>query len=195
MFSFKLRGAYNKIAHLTPDERARGIITASAGNHSQGVAFSARKLGLRARSSSCRRPRRGSRSMRCARWAPRSCLPGDSYGDAKAHCDTLVAQTGMTFIHSVRRPARHRGAGDHRRRDPAPQPGSSLGRVRSGRRRRAHRRHCRLHQGAAAGREGDRRRAVRGRRACTGRCGRARASTSITSGSSPTVSPCARSVS
>ena len=48
VFSFKLRGAYNKIAHLTDEERARGIITASAGNHSQGVAFSARKLGLRA---------------------------------------------------------------------------------------------------------------------------------------------------
>src|SRR5690349_3394765 len=48
VFSFKLRGAYNKIAHLNEQERARGIITASAGNHSQGVAFSARKLGLRA---------------------------------------------------------------------------------------------------------------------------------------------------
>ena len=48
VFSFKLRGAYNKIAHLTAAERARGVITASAGNHAQGVAFSARKLGLRA---------------------------------------------------------------------------------------------------------------------------------------------------
>src|SRR5262245_65877380 len=46
VFSFKLRGAYNRMAHLTLEERARGIITASAGNHSQGVAFSARKLGL-----------------------------------------------------------------------------------------------------------------------------------------------------
>src|SRR3979490_1631774 len=48
VFSFKLRGAYNKIAHLTEAERARGIITASAGNHAQGVAYSARRLGLRA---------------------------------------------------------------------------------------------------------------------------------------------------
>ena len=48
VFSFKLRGAYNKIAHLKEAEWARGIITASAGNHSQGVAFSARKLGLKA---------------------------------------------------------------------------------------------------------------------------------------------------
>ena len=48
VFSFKLRGAHNKIASLTSEERARGIIAASAGNHAQGVAFSARKLGLTA---------------------------------------------------------------------------------------------------------------------------------------------------
>ena len=48
VFSFKIRGAYNKIAHLTPDERNKGIITASAGNHAQGVAFAAKKLGIRA---------------------------------------------------------------------------------------------------------------------------------------------------
>src|SRR5918911_1630745 len=48
VFSFKLRGAYNKIAHLSDRERACGIITASAGNHAQGVAFSAHKLRLRA---------------------------------------------------------------------------------------------------------------------------------------------------
>ena len=49
VFSFKLRGAYNRIAHLSTDaERARGVIAASAGNHAQGVAFSARHLGLRA---------------------------------------------------------------------------------------------------------------------------------------------------
>ncbi len=48
VFSFKLRGAYNRMAHLTDAERARGVITASAGNHAQGVACSAQKLGLRA---------------------------------------------------------------------------------------------------------------------------------------------------
>src|SRR5436190_3437109 len=48
VFSFKLRGAYNKIAHLTAAQRGCGIITASAGNHAQGVAYSARKLGVRA---------------------------------------------------------------------------------------------------------------------------------------------------
>ncbi len=44
VFSFKLRGAYNKMAHLTPAERARGVICSSAGNHAQGVALAAQKL-------------------------------------------------------------------------------------------------------------------------------------------------------
>src|SRR6185436_14861185 len=48
IFSFKIRGAYNRIAQLSDAERARGVIAASAGNHAQGVAFSARRLGIRA---------------------------------------------------------------------------------------------------------------------------------------------------
>ena len=48
VFSYKLRGAYNRIAHMSDAERARGVIAASAGNHAQGVAFAARHLGLRA---------------------------------------------------------------------------------------------------------------------------------------------------
>ena len=48
VFSFKLRGAYNKMAHLQPAQRKRGVICASAGNHAQGVALSAKKLGCRA---------------------------------------------------------------------------------------------------------------------------------------------------
>ena len=47
VFSFKLRGAYNRIANLTEQERGRGVITASAGNHAQGVAFSGQKLGIK----------------------------------------------------------------------------------------------------------------------------------------------------
>ena len=48
VFSFKLRGAYNKMAHLTPAQLKKGVICASAGNHAQGVAMSAHKLGTRA---------------------------------------------------------------------------------------------------------------------------------------------------
>jgi threonine dehydratase len=98
VFSFKLRGAYNKIAHLREEEWARGIITASAGNHSQGVAFSARKLGLKATivmpQTTPQIKVDAVRSMGAAVE-----LSGDSYADAKAHCDTLVKETGLTFIH------------------------------------------------------------------------------------------------
>ena len=48
VFSFKLRGAFNKMVHLSAEERARGVICASAGNHAQGVALAARRLGCRA---------------------------------------------------------------------------------------------------------------------------------------------------
>jgi len=98
VFSFKLRGAYNKIAHLTDKERARGIIAASAGNHAQGVAFSAQKLDLRAVIVMPQTtPRIKVDAVRAM--GAEVVLAGDSYNEAKAHCDTLVEQTGMTFIH------------------------------------------------------------------------------------------------
>jgi len=98
VFSFKLRGAYNKIAHLREEEWARGIITASAGNHSQGVAFSARKLGLKA---TIVMPQTTPQIKVDAVRAMGAMveLSGDSYADAKTHCDTLVKETGLTFIH------------------------------------------------------------------------------------------------
>ncbi|MBI3047979.1 MAG: threonine ammonia-lyase, biosynthetic [Acidobacteria bacterium] len=98
IFSFKLRGAYNKIAHLPEAEWARGIITASAGNHSQGVAFSARKLGLKATIVMPQTtPQIKVDAVRAM--GAGVVLAGDSYADAKAHCDRLVAETGRTFIH------------------------------------------------------------------------------------------------
>src|SRR5918911_1618244 len=90
IFSFKLRGAYNKIAHLKEDERRRGIITASAGNHSQGVAFSARKLGLRA---VIVMPQTTPTIKVAAvkRMGADVVLHGDNYSEAQAHCDAMVA--------------------------------------------------------------------------------------------------------
>jgi threonine dehydratase len=98
VFSFKLRGAYNKIAHLTERERARGIIAASAGNHAQGVAFSALKLKLRAIIVMPQTtPQIKVDAVRAM--GAEAVLVGDSFAEAKAHCDELVDQNGMTFIH------------------------------------------------------------------------------------------------
>src|SRR5215207_5837214 len=99
VFSFKLRGAYNKIAHLTEKERGRGIIAASAGNHAQGVAFSALKLKLRAVIVMPQTtPQIKVDAVRAM--GAEAVLVGDSYAEAKAHCEELVATTGMTFIHA-----------------------------------------------------------------------------------------------
>ena len=99
VFSFKLRGAYNKIAHLDEQERARGIITASAGNHAQGVAFSAQRLGVTAvivmPQTTPQIKVDAVRSM-----GAQVELSGDSYADAKIRCDELIAETGRTFIHA-----------------------------------------------------------------------------------------------
>jgi threonine dehydratase len=98
VFSFKLRGAYNKIAQLTPAEKSRGIIAASAGNHAQGVAYAARELGLRAvivmPQTTPEIKVEAVKSM-----GAEVVLIGDSYPDAQAHCDKLIAETGMTFVH------------------------------------------------------------------------------------------------
>ena len=98
VFSFKLRGAYNKIAHLPQEERARGIITASAGNHSQGVAFSAKTLGLKATIvMPTTTPPIKVDAVRAM--GAEVVLVGDSYSDAKAHCDAMVVESGLTCIH------------------------------------------------------------------------------------------------
>jgi threonine dehydratase len=98
VFSFKLRGAYNRMAHLTPDERARGVITASAGNHAQGVAYSARHLGLTALIVMPQTtPAIKVDAVRAM--GAQVELAGDSYSDAQARCHVLAQETGRVFIH------------------------------------------------------------------------------------------------
>jgi threonine dehydratase len=98
VFSFKLRGAYNRIVHLDAEERARGVITASAGNHAQGVAFSARHLGL---SSLIVMPiTTPAIKVQAVRdLGAEVVLAGDTYADAQARCDELTASTGRVFVH------------------------------------------------------------------------------------------------
>ncbi len=97
VFSFKLRGAYNRIAHMTDGERARGVIAASAGNHAQGVAFAARHLGLQALIVMPQTtPEIKVQAVRDL--GADVVLTGDTYADARSHCDTLVNETGRVFV-------------------------------------------------------------------------------------------------
>jgi threonine dehydratase len=98
VFSFKLRGAYNRIAHLSAEERGRGVIAASAGNHAQGVAYGARHLGLRAVIVMPKTtPEIKVEAVEAM--GAEVVLVGDSYSDAQQHCEALAGERGLVFIH------------------------------------------------------------------------------------------------
>ena len=98
VFSYKLRGAYNRIAHMTAAERRRGVVAASAGNHAQGVAYSARHLGLQSLIvMPSTTPAIKVDAVRDL--GAEVVLTGDSYADAQAACDELVRTTGKVFVH------------------------------------------------------------------------------------------------
>jgi threonine dehydratase len=95
--SFKLRGAYNKIVGLSEAERARGVITASAGNHAQGVALAAQRLGLTAWIVMPRTtPTLKVDAVRAL--GGKAILHGDAYDDAREHAYALAADKGMTMV-------------------------------------------------------------------------------------------------
>ncbi len=98
VFSFKLRGAYNKMAQLNEDELKRGVICASAGNHAQGVAMAAHRLGTRAvivmPVTTPQLKIEGVKSL-----GGEVVLHGDSYSDAYSHAAELCEKQGLTFIH------------------------------------------------------------------------------------------------
>lgn len=98
VFSFKLRGAYNKISQLTQEERARGVITASAGNHAQGVALAAQRLGIKALIvMPTTTPMIKVNAVRS--YGAEAVLVGDVYDDALTHAKLLQAEHGYTFVH------------------------------------------------------------------------------------------------
>lgn len=101
VFSFKLRGAYNKMAHLSPADLKRGVIAASAGNHAQGVALAAAKLNCKAiivmptttpQVKIDAVSARGGSSVKIV-------LHGDSYSDAYQHALSLEKKHQLTFVH------------------------------------------------------------------------------------------------
>ncbi len=98
VFSFKLRGAYNKMAQLSREQLARGVICASAGNHAQGVALGAAKLGAQAVVvMPVTTPALKVEAVKAM--GAQVVLHGESYSDAHAHALVLQQQQGMTFVH------------------------------------------------------------------------------------------------
>lgn len=101
--SFKIRGAYNTINHLSDEERARGVIAPSAGNHAQGVALAAQMHGVRA---VIVMPERAplTKVVATRRLGAEVVLHGDSFDDAVAHARHLQAEHGYTYIHAFDHP-------------------------------------------------------------------------------------------
>src|SRR5215213_8386119 len=98
VFSFKLRGAYNKMALLPRKRLKKGVIAASAGNHAQGVALAAQKLGCRALIVMPVTTPRIKVDAVAARGA-QVILHGDSYSDAFAHAMRVKRRRGLAFVH------------------------------------------------------------------------------------------------
>ncbi|PKU21663.1 threonine ammonia-lyase, biosynthetic [Telmatospirillum siberiense] len=98
VFSFKLRGAYNKMAGLGAEALERGVICASAGNHAQGVALAAQKLGTKAWVV-MPRTTPAIKVQAVKRRGARVVLHGDSFDEASAHARQIEAEKGLTFIH------------------------------------------------------------------------------------------------
>ena len=96
--SFKLRGAYNKMANLSPAQLKKGVICASAGNHAQGVALSATKMGIRSVIvMPLTTPQLKVDSVRS--FGGEVVLFGESYSDAYTHAVTLEKKLGLSFVH------------------------------------------------------------------------------------------------
>ncbi len=98
VFSFKLRGAYNKIAQMSEQECARGVICASAGNHAQGVAMSAKRRGCTA-TIVMPNTTPDIKIKAVASMGATVVLHGNSYSDACEHAYTLRDKTGLHFVH------------------------------------------------------------------------------------------------
>lgn len=96
--SFKFRGAFNKISNLTDEERARGVIACSAGNHAQGVALSSHLLGIK---SKIVMPTSAPKAKVEATkgYGSEVILYGDTFDDAKAKCEEIIRETGETYLH------------------------------------------------------------------------------------------------
>src|SRR5918996_4658449 len=97
VFSYKLRGAYNLISHLTPEEQQRGVIAASAGNHAQGVALAAQRLKIPALIVMPKTtPEIKVAAVR--RLGAEIVLHGNTYDDASEHAQRLREERQLTYV-------------------------------------------------------------------------------------------------
>ncbi|MGA6108440.1 threonine ammonia-lyase, biosynthetic [Pseudomonas solani] len=97
VFSFKIRGAYNRVSQLSAEQRARGVIAASAGNHAQGLALAARQLGIEATIVMPRTTPELKVQGVLARGG-KAVLHGDAFPEALAHALRLAEEQGLTFV-------------------------------------------------------------------------------------------------
>jgi threonine dehydratase len=98
VFSFKLRGAYNKMSHLSGEQLKRGVVAASAGNHAQGVAMAARRMRVKAMIVMPRTtPQIKVDAVRAL--GAKVVLHGDSFDEASEKARQLEADRGLTFVH------------------------------------------------------------------------------------------------
>ena len=96
--SFKLRGAYNHMVKLSVEEKSRGVIAASAGNHAQGVAYSAQKLGIQ--SVIVMPETTPDTKVRAVKsFGSKAILHGDTFDEACAHAMVMAQEKGYAFIH------------------------------------------------------------------------------------------------
>ncbi len=101
--SFKLRGAYNKVASLTPEEREKGVIAASAGNHAQGVALAASVYGCQ--STICMPKHAPLMKVAATKgYGANVVLYGDFFDEAAAKAEELTKEHGYTFVHPFNDP-------------------------------------------------------------------------------------------
>ena len=98
VFSFKIRGAYNKMAGLSPEQAARGVVCASAGNHAQGVAMAGQRLGIAA-TIVMPKTTPAIKVRAVEGWGAAVLLVGNAFDEALAHARTLEVAQGLTFVH------------------------------------------------------------------------------------------------
>ena len=110
--AFKIRGGINLVSQLTPDARARGVVTASTGNHGQSIAYAAKLFGVRA---SIVVPEKANpvKVEAMQSHGAEIIFHGRDFDDAKAHCEALAEERGMRYISSGDEPLLIAGVGTH----------------------------------------------------------------------------------